>query len=114
MRRCYSERRAWTGIAHACTRIEEDRAMRPSIALARHRDTIRQVIEDNRATNPRVFGSVLRGDDVETSDLDILVDPASNMSLFDLGAIHCELKRLLGVPVDIVTPASLPARVRDH
>lgn len=88
--------------------------MKPSVALARHRDTIRQVIEDNRTTNPRVFGSVLRGDDVETSDLDILVDPASDMSLFDLGAIHFELNRLLGVPVDIVTPASLPARVRDH
>ena len=57
---------------------------------------------------------MLRVDDAETSDLDILVDPASNMSLFDLGAIHFELNRLLGVPVDIVTPASLPARVRDH
>jgi predicted nucleotidyltransferase len=88
--------------------------MKPSIALATHRETIRRVVEANRATNPRVFGSVLRGEDAETSDLDILVDPASDMSLFDLGAIHYELNRLLGVPVDIVTPAALPARVRER
>lgn len=88
--------------------------MKPSLALAIHRETILRVIEANRATNPRVFGSVLRGDDAETSDLDILVDPDADMSLFDLGAIHFELNRLLGVPVDIVTPASLPARTRDH
>lgn len=88
--------------------------MKPSLALANHRETIRKVVEANRGTNPRVFGSVLRGEDAETSDLDILVDPANDMSLFDLGAIHYELNRLLGVPVDIVTPASLPARVRER
>lgn len=88
--------------------------MKPSLALANHRETTRKVVEANRAANPRVFGSVLRGEDAESSDLDILVDPASDMSLFDLGAIHYELNRLLGVPVDIVTPAALPARVRER
>jgi hypothetical protein len=88
--------------------------MKPSLALARHRHTIRQVVEEHRARNPRVFGSVLRGEDAETSDLDILVDPDGDMRLFDLGAIHYELNRLLGVPVDVVTPASLPARTRER
>jgi predicted nucleotidyltransferase len=102
------------GIAHDCIGPGKDHGMKPSIALATHRETIRRVVEANRATNPRVFGSVLRGEDAESSDLDILVDPASDMSLFDLGAIHYELNRLLGVPVDIVTPAALPARVRER
>lgn len=88
--------------------------MKPSQALANRREAIRRIVEANRATNPRVFGSVLRGEDAESSDLDILVDPDADMSLFDLGAIHYELNHLLGVPVDIVTPASLPARVRER
>ncbi len=88
--------------------------MKPSLALATHREAILRIVESNRARNPRVFGSVLRGDDAETSDLDIVVDPDADMSLFDLGAIHYELNQLLGVPVDVVTPASLPARARDR
>ena len=48
--------------------------MKPSEALERHRDAIRRIVEDNNALNPRVFGSVIHGDDTEDSDLDIFVD----------------------------------------
>lgn len=77
--------------------------MRPSIALAKHRDTIRRVVEANRARNPRIFGSVVRGEDTDTSDLDVLVDAISGTTLFDLGAIQIELEETLGVHVDLVT-----------
>ncbi len=50
-------------------------SMTPSALLDRHRDAIRQVVADHRALNPRVFGSVSRGEDTEDSDLDLLVDP---------------------------------------
>ena len=59
-----------------------------------------------------MFGSVLYGEDTEDSDLDILVDPAAGMSLFDVGAIRWKLRDLLGVPVDIVTPRALPDSFR--
>ncbi|HEX5611060.1 MAG TPA: nucleotidyltransferase domain-containing protein, partial [Burkholderiales bacterium] len=49
--------------------------MRPSEALSSHRDEIRRVVEQHHTRNPRVFGSVLRGNDTEESDLDLLVDP---------------------------------------
>jgi len=88
--------------------------MKPSEALAAHRDAIRQVVESNRARNPRVFGSVLHGDDTDESDLDILIDPTDQTSLFDLGAILHELKVLLGVPVHLATPNALPAKSRDQ
>lgn len=88
--------------------------MRPSTALAIHRGAIRRVVESYHAHNPRVFGSVLHGDDTDESDLDILIDPTGETSLFDLGAIQHELKVLLGVPVDIVTPNALPRRSRDQ
>ena len=48
--------------------------MRLSEALNRHRAAIRRIAEDHRAANPRVFGSVARGEDTEASDIDIPVD----------------------------------------
>jgi predicted nucleotidyltransferase len=87
---------------------------RPSIALQNYRAQIRHVVLAHRATNARVFGSVLRGEDTEASDLDLLVDPTPETSLMDIGAIRHELKALLGVNVDVLTPKALPEAFRDQ
>lgn len=87
--------------------------MKPSLALALHRDTIRRVVESHRARNARVFGSVLHGQDTDGSDLDILVDPTPETTLMDVAAIQVELERLLGVSVDVLTPKALPEKFRD-
>ncbi len=84
--------------------------MKPSIAYRQHRDAIRLIVERHHARNPRIFGSVLHGQDTLDSDLDILVDTTEETSLFDIGAIRSELTELLGVEVDVLTPASLPDR----
>ncbi|MBU0784411.1 MAG: nucleotidyltransferase family protein [Gammaproteobacteria bacterium] len=86
--------------------------MKPSTALAAHRETIRKIVESHCATNARIFGSVLHGEDLDGSDLDILVDPTPETTLFDIGAIRHELLQLLGVPVDVLTPKSLPEKFR--
>ena len=86
--------------------------MKPSEALHLHRAAIRRVVESHRATNARVFGSVLHGQDTDSSDLDILIDPTADTTLFDIGAIRHELRRLLGVPVDVLTPNALPDKFR--
>ena len=86
----------------------------PSLALARSRDDIRRIVLSHRATNPRVFGSVLHGEDTADSDLDLLVDPLPGTTLFDLGGIQVELEALLGVPVDVLTPGDLPRKFRDR
>lgn len=86
--------------------------MKPSIALATHREAIRKVVEGNHACNPRIFGSVIHGNDTEDSDLDLLIDPTPDTTLFDIGAIRHELLQLLGVPVDVLTPKALPENFR--
>jgi uncharacterized protein len=88
--------------------------MKPSVALQAHRREIRRVVASRRALNPRVFGSVARGEDVEGSDLDLLVEPTPETTLLDIGAIRHELGELLGVKVDVVTPKALPEKVRDQ
>jgi len=86
--------------------------MKPSLVLASNREVIRRVVTSHRARNPRVFGSVVHGDDTEDSDLDILIDPTPETTLFDIGAIRHELLQLLGVPVDVLTPKALPEKFR--
>ncbi len=87
--------------------------MRPSQALSQHRDAVCLAAARYRVANPRVFGSALHGDDLEGSDLDLLVDPLPGTTLFDLGRLQDELQELLGVSVDVLTLKDLPIRFRD-
>lgn len=86
--------------------------MRPSVALEPHRAAIRRASARYRVANPRVFGSTARGSDTAGSDLDLLVDPLPEATLFDLGGLQEELEALLGIRVDLRTPGDLPAAVR--
>ena len=89
-------------------------AVKPSQALALHRREIRELVEQHRARNPRIFGSVLHGRDTERSDLDLLVDPMQGTTLLDLGGLQVMLEDLLGVQVDLLTPGDLPRPARDR
>ena len=86
--------------------------MLPSIALQTHREAICRIALSHRVTNVRVFGSVVHGDDTEGSDLDLLVEPTKETTMMDIGAIRYELKQLLGIPVDVLTPRALPEHFR--
>jgi hypothetical protein len=86
--------------------------MRPSEVLPQHRETIRQLVLQAGMANPRIFGSVLRGEDQEDSDLDILIDPAPRTSLLDLAGLQIEIEAQTGVKVDLLTPKCLPLKFR--
>ncbi len=88
--------------------------MKPSDALAVHRDTLRKAVQRCRAANPRVFGSVLRSEYRDGSDLDLLVDALPGTTLFDLGALQVELQARLGVRVNLLTPGGLPLALRQR
>lgn len=87
--------------------------MKPSIVLARERAAARELTQRYPVANPRIFGSVLHGTDVDNSDLDVLVDALPGATLFDLGGLQEALESLLGVRVDLLTPEDLPRRFRD-
>jgi predicted nucleotidyltransferase len=86
--------------------------MRPSESISLHRDEIRAIVEANNAKNPRVFGSILSGEDTEDSDLDLLVDTTKQTTLLDIVGIQNQLEDLLSVHVDVVTPNGLPDSFR--
>jgi uncharacterized protein len=87
-------------------------SMRPSVALELHREEIRRIVESNRGLNPRVFGSAMRGEDTEESDLDILIDAAPGLTLFDMARIALDIEKLINKQVDVRTPGDLPLKFR--
>jgi uncharacterized protein len=88
--------------------------MRPSEVLAKHRDTIRQLVLQAGMANPRIFGSVLHGEDQDGSDLDLLVDPSPKTSLLDVVRVQRMIETLVQVRVDLLTPGDLPPKFRDR
>jgi uncharacterized protein len=93
--------------------IGRNTPMKPSQALQSHRSAIRSVVELHHACNARVFGSVAHGNDVEGSDLDILIDTTPETSLMDVATIQVKLEKLLGISVDVLTPRGLPEKFRN-
>ena len=66
------------------------------------------------ASNLRIFGSVLRGESRNDSDLDLLVDLEPGRSLLDLGGLVYELQELLKRRVDVVTEKGLHWYIHDQ
>ena len=66
--------------------------MKPSRALQLNSRAVLEAARRFRVSNPRVFGSVLRGTDKDDSDLDLLVDPSPETTLFDLGGLRSSWK----------------------
>jgi predicted nucleotidyltransferase len=58
-----------------------------------------------------VFGSYVRNEQHDGSDLDVLVTFTQTPSLFTLVALQDELEELLGAPVDVVLKTSLKPRI---
>jgi uncharacterized protein (DUF433 family) len=60
------------------------------------------------------FGSVVRGDFCQDSDVDVLVSflPGARVSLFDLVDMTDQLAQILGRPVDLVTKQGLKPLIR--
>jgi uncharacterized protein len=88
--------------------------MRPSEALTQHREAIREIVRRAGINNPRVFGSVVRGEDRDNSDLDIIVDLTSKASLFDLGHLENQIGNSIGLRVNVLVPSELPPKFRDR
>lgn len=76
---------------------------RPSIPLALYADDVLQQAARFHLVNVRVFGSAVRGQDTEDSDIDLLVTLTPEASLFDLGGFAHEVEEITGFEVDVLT-----------
>ena len=81
--------------------------------IAVHRDDLQESLNRHAATNPRLFGSVARGDATAESDIDIIVDllPGGANPLMRLAGLSEEFRLILGRDVDVVAVDLLKAPV---
>lgn len=88
--------------------------MRPSEALAIHRDQVLGIAAARGAHSVRVFGSVVKGLDREDSDLDLLVDLPLGTSLLGVIGLQLEIEDALGVKVDLCTERELEPALKER
>ena len=86
----------------------------PSVALTTHRERVLEIAHALGAHNVRVFGSVAHGADRDGSDVDLLVDVDQKVTMFTLTGLEQALMALLGVRVDVRTPAEISRYIRDR
>ncbi len=86
--------------------------MKPSELLQQHRAELLAASRQFAVENVRVFGLVAKGMDSENSDLDILIEPLPQTTLFYLGGLQMAFEELLGIQVDVLTPRCLPETFR--
>lgn len=78
--------------------------------LEEHRAAIVDIVRRHHGVNVSLFGSMARGDNTESSDVDLLVEFRPNSSIFDLMDIQESVESLLGISVDVVSVGGLKPR----
>ena len=76
-------------------------------------NTITEYFKDRGVRKITIFGSYARGDQVESSDIDIIIEPARPFSLLDLVRMERELSERLGEKVDLLTEKSISPLMMD-
>lgn len=72
------------------------------------------ILKEEGAIRAALFGSVVRGEARDDSDIDILVDLPRGTSLFDLAGLKIKLEESLGRDIDIVTYNSIDPLLKNH
>ncbi|MDX2137735.1 MAG: nucleotidyltransferase family protein [Chloroflexota bacterium] len=87
----------------------------PTLArLREQRDTIIALAERYGASNVRVFGSVARNEATPESDVDLLVEFASDYKLRDLIRLTQALQNLIQHRVEVVDQTNIREELRRH
>jgi len=82
-----------------------------ALKLRKQRGEINTLLLSIGASNPRIFGSVARGEDTESSDIDLLVDFDIKEGLLPILDVNKKLSKLLGEKVEVSPAAILKASV---
>ncbi len=82
--------------------------------IQQQKSVILAIASQYHAANIRVFGSVVRGEEREDSDIDLLVDFLPGSTLLDQVGLIDELSAKLGRKVDIVSERALNKYLRQR
>ena len=77
------------------------------------KDKIVKVLKNHGVKRGGLFGSLVRGEMKEDSDIDILVEIEKDISLLDFIGIKLEIEDGLGRKVDLVEYCAIKPSIRD-
>ncbi len=80
--------------------------------LKKYRKDISKIASLHGAKNIKVFGSVVRGEQNQNSDIDFVVEMEKERTILNRIALMQDLKKLLGQEVDVVTYKSLREKIK--
>jgi len=72
------------------------------------------ILKKYGVTKAGIFGSVARGEETKKSDIDILVEINTRMSLLDFVGLKLELEDALGIPVDLGEYSAIKPIVKEQ
>lgn len=82
--------------------------------LKEKREEILRIASRHGVHRIRVFGSVVRGEATEDSDVDFLIDVEGPTTPWFPGGLVADLEQLLGRRVDVVEPDALREPLRQY
>ena len=82
--------------------------------IKRYRQQIIELASKRGVRSVSVFGSVARGDEGVDSDIDFLVEPATDCSLLDLISLKHDIEDLTGRNVDVISKKGLSPYLADQ
>jgi predicted nucleotidyltransferase len=88
--------------------------MNLKLLLQEKRSAILALAAQHGAYNVRIFGSVARGEDTASSDLDFVVTMEKGRSFLDLVGLWQDLEDLLGCKVDVITDGGISPYLKDR
>jgi len=79
--------------------------------LTEHKEELRKKY---KIKGIKIFGSYARGEQKETSDIDIIVDFEETPTLIELLRVEEEIGRILGIKVDLLTEESISPFIKPY
>jgi predicted nucleotidyltransferase len=76
--------------------------------------TLIEVLRKHEVKKAALFGSIVRGEITEESDIDLLIEFKGRKSLLDLAGLKLDLQELLRRRVDVLTYKSLHPLLKER
>lgn len=84
------------------------------LSIERHKELIVPVLKRHNVQHAAIFGSVAKDSATDSSDIDLLIEPAPNFTLFKMLALEQEIAELVHQKVDLVEYSALKSSIKDE
>jgi len=82
--------------------------------IEKYKDLILEILKKHDVKRASLFGSIVREEMTDESDIDILIEFKGKKSLLDLGGLKVALEEALKCKVDVLTYDSIHPLLKDQ